>query len=710
MRQDRLRWTVVVAGTVVLGLVAAGIVVGVDRAVPAVNPADTAYLSAAAGYEARIRRDEWGVPHILGRGNADAAYGLAFAQAEDDFPTICQVLLATRGRLATVEGPAAAPTDYVAALLEPYRGLESGYERDLPADLRAVLEGYAAGLNHYAALHPAEVPPGLLPVTGRDIAAGFIFKTPFFYGLDRELRRLNDLPADPLPKGSNGVAVAPSRSADGATRLLVNSHQPYTGPVAWYEAVVQSGEGWHVAGGFFPGSPFLLHGHNAHLGWANTVNAPDLVDTYRLVVDPTRPDRYLLDGRWVPFRMREVPLRMKLFGPFYWTVHRKARWSVHGPVLETASGVYALRFAGIGEIRQALQYWRLNQARDRQEWQAAMALQALPSINYVYADRAGNIGYVYNGQFPERRPGVDWSGILPGDRSDLVWRRYAPYAAVPQLWNPGSGVLFNANHSPFVATVGAEGLRHDSFPEEWGLQRNMTNRAWRLLETFGRDESITAEEFRRYKYDDAYSVRSAVARARDELVQEPTSSPALAAAQRLLRAWDLRTDRDNPVAALGLATTRARLGDEEGGRAGLTPERALEEGIRQVRAASGRLDAPWGAVNRLRRGEQDLPLDGGPDTLRAVYGEVDRDGRLAALAGDTYIMFVSWDREGRLHSESIHQFGSATSRSASRHYADQANWFAARRTKPVRFTESQLAGHVLEDYRPGERIPRSGER
>ena len=238
----------------------------------------------------------------------------------------------------------------------------------------------------------------------------------------------------------------------------------------------------------------------------------------------------------------------------------------------------------------------------------------------------------------------------------------------------------------------------------------MTNRAWRLLETFGRDESITAEEFRRYKYDDAYSVRSAVARARDELVQEPTSSPALAAAQRLLRAWDLRTDRDNPVAALGLATTRARLGDEEGGRAGLTPERALEEGIRQVRAASGRLDAPWGAVNRLRRGEQDLPLDGGPDTLRAVYGEVDRDGRLAALAGDTYIMFVSWDREGRLHSESIHQFGSATSRSASRHYADQANWFAARRTKPVRFTESQLAGHVLEDYRPGERIRRSGER
>ena len=98
------------------------------------------------------------------------------------------------------------------------------------------------------------------------------------------------------------MAVAPSRSADGATRLLVNSHQPYTGPVAWYEAVLDSGEGWHVAGGFFPGSPFMLHGHNQHLGWANTVNGPDLVDVYKLVVNPANPNQYRLDGQWRDFR------------------------------------------------------------------------------------------------------------------------------------------------------------------------------------------------------------------------------------------------------------------------------------------------------------------------------------------------------------------------------------------------------------------------
>ncbi len=120
---------------------------------------------------------------------------------------------------------------------------------------------------------------GLLPFTGKDVVAGFVFKLPFFYGLDHVLMQLNNpqggraiskggkdaflLTDKPLPVGSNAVAVGPARSSDGATRLLVNSHQPYTGPVSWYEAVLDSEEGWHVAGGFFPGSPFMLHGHNA---------------------------------------------------------------------------------------------------------------------------------------------------------------------------------------------------------------------------------------------------------------------------------------------------------------------------------------------------------------------------------------------------------------------------------------------------------------
>ena len=264
-----------------------------------------------------------------------------------------------------------------------------------------------------------------LPITGKDIDAGFVFRTPFFYGIDRVMKHIttsNDDMGD-SPIGSNGVAVAPSRNADGATRLLVNSHQPYTGPVAWYEAVLESDEGWHVAGGFFPGSPFMLHGHNAHLGWANTVNDPNLVTVYRLVINPANDHEYKLDGRWVRFEESEARLRIKLWGPFYVTVPRAVEWSVHGPVFRTDHGVFALRYAGMNEARQPEAYYRLDKSTNADDFRAALALQVLPSINYIFADEKGEIGYVYNGLFPNRRERHRLAKDPAGRsvRSDLAW-------------------------------------------------------------------------------------------------------------------------------------------------------------------------------------------------------------------------------------------------------------------------------------------------
>ncbi|MET0272603.1 MAG: penicillin acylase family protein, partial [Phenylobacterium sp.] len=121
-----------------------------------------------------------------------------------------------------------------------------------------------------------------------------------------------------------------------------------------------------------------------------------------------------------------------------------------------------------------------------------------------------------------------------------------------------------------------------------------------------------------------------------------------------------------------------------------------------LKKAYGRVDPEWGEVNRLRRGTMDLPVDGGPDVYRAIYGKLDPDGRLHAVNGDCYLMFIEWDRNGKLTSRSIHQFGSATLDTTSRHYADQAPLFAAHQTKPVLFTEAELAGNISRAYRPGE--------
>jgi len=657
----------------------------------------------AKDHDVRIRRDEWGVPHVKGKTDADVAYGLAWAQAEDDFPTLQEAVFTGRGRLAELTGPAGLESDYLVALQDVAGAVKRGYG-GLPADLRAVMEAYAAGINAYAAKHQDMVAPGLLPVTGQDLVAGTTYRGPTFYGLD-DLFRRTMRPAqktaaveDRLEIGSNGVAVGPSRSADGATRLLVNSHQPYSGPLAWYEAVLESGQGWHVAGGFFPGSPFMLHGHNANLGWASTVNNPDLADVYQLTVNPTDRDRYRLDGAWRRFNSRWVEIRVRKPDGSFETVRREVLASVHGPVVRTDHGVFAVRFAGLGEVRQNGQYFAMNKARNLAEWKAAMARGVLPSINYIYADAKGNVGYVHNGRYPVRKAGVDWSGGVPGDRSDLIWTAQLPFARVPQLWNPKGGWTFSANNTPFQATDPADNLKREAYPETLGLQANMTNRAMRALETYGADPSITAEEFEAYKYDLAYSEKSDLAKGIALLMSVPPGTDAdLAAAQALFKGWDRRTNVESRAAALAVLTV-LRLQQS----AGKAPLEVLKTVMAELKARFGRIDPTWGEVNRIRRGTVDLPIDGGPDIFRAVYGRPDADGRLKALAGDTFVMFVTWDRDGKLSSKSIHQFGSATLDASSPHYADQTPLFAKMQTKPVYFTEEQLRDHVHRDYRPGE--------
>jgi len=718
-----MRWLLrgIAALTVLLSIGVGGYILA-DRFSQPPPPDPAALIARAKTYDVRIRRDEYGIPHVLGRRDADAAFGLAYAHAEDDFTTLQQVTLAVRGQLAATAGRDAAVTDYLVQLLRVWETVTTRYDRDLPPDVRAVIEAYADGINYYAALHPDEVTKGLLPVTGRDIAAGFVFKTPFFYGLDKALLSLTAPGAgQSIAKsgksaflvttaseeiGSNGVAIGPSRSADGATRLLVNSHQPYSGPVAWYEAVVQSGEGWHVAGGFFPGTPFMLHGHNENLGWANTVDEPRLWDIYELTLNPANPNQYKLDGVWRDFEITDAALRVKLFGPLIVTVHRPVYWSAHGPVLKTDHGAFAIRFAGIGEVRQVLEYYRLDKARDITDFKAALALQALPSINYIYADRAGNIGYVYNGLFPVRAQNSDFWHTEAGDRAHLIWHAYQPFDKIPQLWNPPSGFVFNSNNTPFHASAPADDLKPENYPATMGIQTNMTNRAWRALETFGAQPKIDDAQFRADKFDLRYSEHSAMADILTEIAAlDPGTDADLKAAQALLARWDRATNIANRGTVLAVLTARPVIEARAAGHAHPTLPEALHAAITTLKTHFGRIDPQWGDVNRIRRGKVDLPIDGGPDIFRAVYGTPQQDGTLTANTGDTLIMFVTWDRDGTLHSESISQFGAASSRPDSPHYADQTALFTQMRTKPVLFTEAELAGHIKADYAPGDAHP-----
>jgi acyl-homoserine-lactone acylase len=728
-----LRW---VAGTSAIAVAA---VLGYGF-FPVPAPDLAALAAADQPYEAAISRDRLGIPHVHGVRDRDTAYGLAWAHAEDDFLTIQQSTLAARGRLASVEGRDAAPVDYLVALLRVREVTEAGYP-SLSPQTRALLEGYAAGLNAYAAAHEDEVLSGeLFPVTGEDLVAASVQKAPLFYGLEVTLTALFDeAPLDEqiqalarptgieavTAAGSNVLAVGPTRTPDGATHLISNSHQPWTGPVAWYEATLTSDEGWHATGALFPGVPAIVLGHNQDVAWSFTVNRPDLVDVYRLDVDPDDPTRYRVDGEWLEMEVDEVGLEVRLLGRLRWTVQREVAWTIFGPVVRRDDGDVALRWAGMDEVGIFEQLYAFNRAGSVEEWRAALAEQdGLASFSAGVADSSGRIGYLYNALLPQRPdlPGVDWSGVVPGDTRDTLWTDTLPFARLPWVEDPAAGFVQNANSTPFTATLGPEQPSPDDSPESTtGIERYETNRSLRALDLLGGSDPIDLDRLLEVKFDTRYDEGSAVARWRDRLVAsrgELDDTDELAGIDALA-AWDLDADRDSTATAVMVLTVGglfddesldldpARLGDRE--VADGVSDAALFEAYRSAVTwlvdTHGRVDVPWGEVNRLRRGEVDLPLDGAPDVLRAIYGERTDDGVLSGIVGDAYVSAITFDADGRVSSRAVHQFGSATLDEDSPHYADQAEDFASMRLRDVPFTREELAAAAVVTYRAGEMRP-----
>jgi len=695
-------------------------------------------------YEARIVRDEFGVPHIFGKTDADVAYGVAYAHSEDDFSTLQEVTAMTRGRMATLNGAESAPIDYIAALLD-VRGTVSRKYDDLPADVRAVLAGYASGLNAYADEHPEEVKLSkLFPVNGQDIAAGFVLRSPFFFGLNNPVEalvqnkplpreggpRLSDEPAktsihplspdklieddsatpvgpNPNENGSNAYAIAPDRSPEGKTRLISNSHQPLRGNVAWYELVVHSEEGWNFAGANFPGSPFPFLGHNEYLGWTNTVNRPDLVDVYKLTLNDKK-DAYRFDGEWKPLEKKRVWLKIK-YGPLVIPYPQVAYRSVHGPVIMNDGGAYALRYAGIDELDMLTQYYRINKAKNFDEWQAAMAGQGVPATNFIYADAEGNIGMYYNAMFPDRPEGYDWRGVLPGDSSKALWQKTLPFTRVPALVNPASGYVMNANNTPYIAAGPGDELKPDNFSPLLGVEDDQTNRSRRsiaLLEKANDDGKITDAELWAIKYDTGYEKAGYAKNWLDRIAAlDLKDSARLLKAQQLLAQWDWNLDGKGAADALALMILRPANKSHYNRGTMPDPRLILEDTVDHLTKYFGKIDPPMMDVLRMRQGNVDLPVDGGNDTIRAsTLWDVEDDGRLSVRHGDSYIMFIEWAKDGKVHSRSIQPFGAATTRPDSPHYTDQMQLFVDKKLKPVWFDPADLEKHKTSDKMVGTAV------
>ena len=690
-------------------------------------------------YRAEIIRSEYGVPHIYGATDADVAFGVAIAQSEDDFFTLQDVIAMARGRYGAIAGEDGAAVDFVYHLLDA-RGTAERHYDSLPADTRALLEAYAAGLNQYAADNPDELKlANLFPVNGKDIAAGFALRQPFFFGLNNVIQPLvsgdplrrefgPDIPGFPRDKngdvigpdfdgepadtavytpfgndgalnGSNAFAVSPAKSG-GPTTLISNSHQPLTGGVAWYELTVESEEGWHFTGANFPGSPFPFLGHNRHLGWTNTVNRPDMVDVYELEMDDSGT-RYMLDGEWRDLESKTVTLPVK-FGPITLPIRRTVHRSAHGPVIINDNGAFAIRYGGIDRIEQLDAYYRLNKTTRLDEWQAQIARMAIPSTNFIYADEAGNIAYVYNAAIPDRPEDVEanWRGVLDGTRSDLIWDGAVDYAEIPKLINPSSGWLYNANNEPYTAAGAADDIDPDSISPILGVELKQTNRSRRALKLLSDAGTLDREALRRIKYDTAYEREGYVAELWDAVGALETGDDAeLARARELMLSWDFTADNNGAADALALLMIRDFMSAEYQNKDFPNVSESLEKAVNHLMEHFGRIDPPMADLLRLRHGDVDLPLDGGSDTLRAsTTWRVDDDGRLRLVHGDSFIQWVEWRAGERVRSQSIQPFGAAISRPESPHHTDQMELFVNHQLKPVHFWREDVIANAKRRY------------
>lgn len=661
-----------------------------------------------------IARDRWGVPHIFARTDAEVAYGLAWAHAEDDFKTIQLTLLGAKGMLGRHLGKQGAAVDYVVGLIRVREQATRDFPAQFSADYRAVLNGYVQGLNAYAAGHPAEVlVRGSFPVSEIDLVSGFILSGASFSGIDRALGSILNGSMPKAPKtgvalggtGSNALAINSRRTADGQTYLAINSHQPLEGPVAWYEAHLCSEEGWNILGGLFPGAPSILHGVNENLGWAHTVNYHDKMDVYELTLNPKNKTEYWYDGKWTSLEERSVRLRIKGI-PI--AIRKKAYWSVYGPTMVTKTRAFSMRYAGLFESRTGEQWYRMNKARNFSEFRKALQMTAIPmGFNIVYADRNDTIFYVTNGKIPLRKPGHDWQQTLPGNTSSTRWTDFHPLQDLPQVLNPQSGWLFNSNNTPFHASAPADNPKPANYDPTMGIERHELNRSIRMDELMAGDKPMTYEEFKRVKYDlQLPKTLSYITDVNPLFALKPVDHPQIASLIETLNRWDRRADTTSHGAAV-FAVAYLHLKDiiVKSGGSPVRPltnaecVQALEQTNAYLLKYFGTMDLPLGRVQRHTRGSVSLACAGVPDVLAAMDSKRLPDGHLRAEQGESYIELVRFRKDALPEIETVNAYG-ASNRPDSPHYTDQMELFVKQQTKKMTLDKAQVLREAKRVYSP----------
>jgi acyl-homoserine-lactone acylase len=715
--------------------------------------------------EVEIIRTAYGVPHIRAANLRAAGYALAWVMSEDYGARTGLRLVGARGELSRFEGRTRIEADFT-NLRARARAIETYHLLDQAT--RDVYDGFAAGINRYVTQFPAEFPTGMPSnFSGYDVATLDIGDGPpaarvrrfvaalegqgqsgvragseqgqsgVRAGSDEGQSRVRagseqgqsrvgagsdpELTPELTPSedGSNAWALAPSRSTSGRAILLRNPHLAWT--AGYYEAHVTVPGVLDFYGDFRIGGPLvLIGGFNRHLGWATTnSNSGDLTEFYALERDPSAPGRYLLDGASLPIARTSHTIMVR-DGDQLVPETRELQSTPLGPVVYVdRTKIYVARTAGDGAFRAGEQFLRMMRARSLAEWKDAMRIRALVTSNYTYADRAGNIFYLWNAALPllPHPQGAD-TAATPARVMRDVWTQLIPFEALPQRRNPRGGYLHNENDSPHYANVRGPIDTVNAYPN---IEPPMLRlRSQHAIELIGTNRRFSLEDVVRTKHSYRMLLADRVKRDLVGAVRASKPSGDVAAALALLRRWDNTAAPSSRGAVLfeiwyqrysqlskGAAAfahpwteadpLRTPRGLADAQRAADAFRWAVEEAAKRY----GGWDVAWGEVHRVRRGGIDEPVGGCSGQLgcfRVLTFTRAADGKLVADGGDGWVLAVEFGPTPRAYS--VLAYGQSPNPESPWH-ADQVRMFARGTFKRVAFTAQDVDAAVVRRYRPG---------
>ncbi len=653
-----------------------------------------AAFPAAAAPHGEILWDRYGVAHVYAKDTPSLFRGYGWAQAQSHGDALLKLYAQARGRAAEYFGQEERANDRWMAINDVRARSADWLSRQSP-EFRANLEAFAAGINDYAKAHPDAISvqaQPVLPVSAQDVVGHALRLFQYIYIAPMSLMETLPPDAKPIPTtepaGSNGFAIAPSRSADGHVMLLMNPHLPWeTGWSTYYE-IQLTAPSIDLYGASQLGLPVLRFMFSDTLAFTQTVNSVNGLTLYRLTPDGSG---YRFDGKVQPFGHRTHSYKVLQPDGTLKTESITVRTSIQGPVIAEKNGApVALRVAGLDRPFGLEQYWRMATAKNFAGYESALRALQVPSFNIIYADRDGNIQYLYNGLVPKHSFGDlnYWKSIVPGDNSRTLWNEYLTYDALPKVTNPPGGVVHNSNDPPWNAAWPTQ-----ISPEPYKAsipQLAVSLRAAQGTRLLGERQMYSFEDLVRLKWTTHVELADRVLPDLLEAVQR-SGGPQAKAAAEVLSHWDRTTQADSRgtllflnwsdrvgaasgYAATGFArpyrldaplTTPAGLADPD------TAVVALDAAATDMLAKYGQLDKPWGEVMRLKLRDTDLPANGGPGRL----GNIDVldfapavGGVRAANFGGSFVAAVSFN--GAAKAKVLLSYGNA-SQPGSPHAADQ---------------------------------------